>query len=215
MFILHLPLSLARALPPPPLSHAHAHAHAHTHTHTRTPTPTHTHPHTHMHTHAHTCTRAPTPFSVKYYPTICTRSVHYLCIYFFTLPVITLQDNGAPLGNDVSGNLPLRGGKAQVWEGGMREPGELLVPLLSFSLPPPPTPSPLFHLPPSPSNLLLRFHTPPPPLPHPSTPPPLPHPSRHRPLAWSHLPRLLQYRDRFYDGHPPNYTGPGGYTSAD
>jgi len=38
-------------------------------------------------------------------------------ITFFT------SDNGAPLGNDVSGNLPLRGGKAQVWEGGFREPG--------------------------------------------------------------------------------------------
>ena len=40
------------------------------------------------------------------------------------------SDNGAPLGNpsglgpsDYYGNLPLRGGKAQVWEGGFREPG--------------------------------------------------------------------------------------------
>jgi hypothetical protein len=204
MFILHLPLSLARALPPPPLSHMH------THTHTHTPTLTHAHPHPHTHTHTHTCTHMHTHAHAHphHSPSNTTpRSVHYLCIYFFTLPVITLQDNGAPLGNDVSGNLPLRGGKAQVWEGGMREPGELLVPLLSFSLPPP---HPLPPLPPS----TLPFQ-PPPPLPHPSTPPPLPHPSRHRPLAWSHLPRLLQYRDRFYDGHPPNYTGPGGYTSAD
>jgi arylsulfatase A len=38
-------------------------------------------------------------------------------ITFFT------SDNGAPLNNDVSGNHPLRGGKAQVWEGGFREPG--------------------------------------------------------------------------------------------
>eukprot|EP01051_Picozoa_sp_SAG22_P004457 SAG22_NODE_239_length_14182_cov_74.353050_6_plen_198_part_00 len=33
------------------------------------------------------------------------------------------SDNGAPLGGDFVGNLPLRGGKAQVWEGGFREPG--------------------------------------------------------------------------------------------
>jgi len=40
------------------------------------------------------------------------------------------SDNGAPLGSrsglgpsDYYGNLPLRGGKAQVWEGGFREPG--------------------------------------------------------------------------------------------
>ena len=38
-------------------------------------------------------------------------------IVFFT------SDNGAPLGGDNEGNLPLRGGKAQTWEGGFREPG--------------------------------------------------------------------------------------------
>ena len=37
-------------------------------------------------------------------------------ITFFT------SDNGAPLANDIQGNLPLRGGKAQTWEGGWREP---------------------------------------------------------------------------------------------
>lgn len=37
--------------------------------------------------------------------------------------VILTSDNGAPLSNDQRGNHPLRGGKAQVWEGGFREPG--------------------------------------------------------------------------------------------
>ena len=39
-----------------------------------------------------------------------------------TLTFLT-SDNGAPLGNDGQGNLPLRGGKTMVWEGGYREPG--------------------------------------------------------------------------------------------
>jgi arylsulfatase A len=36
--------------------------------------------------------------------------------------VLFTSDNGAPLGGDRSGNLPLRGGKSQCWEGGYREP---------------------------------------------------------------------------------------------
>eukprot|EP00469_Lotharella_globosa_P003700 CAMPEP_0167795494 /NCGR_PEP_ID=MMETSP0111_2-20121227/14475_1 /TAXON_ID=91324 /ORGANISM="Lotharella globosa, Strain CCCM811" /LENGTH=513 /DNA_ID=CAMNT_0007689185 /DNA_START=89 /DNA_END=1630 /DNA_ORIENTATION=- len=39
-----------------------------------------------------------------------------------TLTIFT-SDNGAPLGNDNHGNLPLRGGKSQCWEGGFRVPG--------------------------------------------------------------------------------------------
>ncbi len=38
-------------------------------------------------------------------------------LVFFT------SDNGAPRGGDEAGNKPLRGYKAQVWEGGFREPG--------------------------------------------------------------------------------------------
>lgn len=38
-------------------------------------------------------------------------------LVFFT------SDNGAPLGGDAMGNLPLRDGKASGWEGGFREPG--------------------------------------------------------------------------------------------
>jgi len=37
--------------------------------------------------------------------------------------VLFTSDNGAPLGGDNQGNEPLRGGKAQLWEGGFREPG--------------------------------------------------------------------------------------------
>eukprot|EP00911_Craspedida_sp_UC1_P001765 UC1_evm1s1347 len=37
--------------------------------------------------------------------------------------VFYTSDNGAPLGGDRSGNLPLRDGKASTWEGGFREPG--------------------------------------------------------------------------------------------
>ena len=36
--------------------------------------------------------------------------------------VLLTSDNGAPLAQDALGNLPLRGGKAQTWEGGYREP---------------------------------------------------------------------------------------------
>ena len=36
--------------------------------------------------------------------------------------VLFTSDNGAPLVGDRSGNLPLRGGKSQCWEGGYREP---------------------------------------------------------------------------------------------
>eukprot|EP00051_Salpingoeca_urceolata_P005718 m.76364 g.76364 ORF g.76364 m.76364 type:complete len:685 (+) comp14509_c0_seq1:50-2104(+) len=38
-------------------------------------------------------------------------------LVFFT------SDNGAPLGGDQQGNLPLRDGKSSTWEGGFREPG--------------------------------------------------------------------------------------------
>ena len=37
--------------------------------------------------------------------------------------VLFTSDNGAPLGCDDEGNLPLRDGKASTWEGGFREPG--------------------------------------------------------------------------------------------
>ena len=45
----------------------------------------------------------------------------------FTVHWLETDSNGAKLHNDEDGNLPLRGGKTMVWEGGFREPGIVLL----------------------------------------------------------------------------------------